>query len=441
MNLSRRDALKGLLASGAIIGGQGSAASADSQISSLRVSSSSLDNGLRMHVVANNSRYISAALVLKSSEIRAHDGLGHLLEHTSFVGAAGTFAASEIKEMHQDCFQETDAFTQPGMIQWRVSFLPKHLEQGLGVLAVTSLDQKFDVETVGSEARVVLQELYLNKYHTRFGHRRKFASALFGSDHPYGIDTTESEIAKAKTAPEKLAGELRSYAQTISLPANMDLFLVGDLEASAARMIVGKCFGHFPRAEGPMLAVPRAPVTRAYRAFTALSPELRRPLSEISLAWNTGVGVTDPDAKVVLALSEYLNAILFRQLREGHGDAYSPAAAYRPDECSGVFEIAIPSTKAPHRIERRVFEAIAELKANLDARELGRFRDRLELRRRRDSESSGALVERLVDRLVDGGSVYDLDLETVTRDDVLAAARRYLPSYRGAYVRLSRLGK
>jgi len=107
-----------------------------------------------MHVVANNSRCISAALVLKSSEIRAHDGLGHLLEHTSFVGAAGTFAASEIKEMHQDCFQETDAFTQPGMIQWRVSFLPKHLEQGLGVLAITSLGQKFDVETVASEARV-----------------------------------------------------------------------------------------------------------------------------------------------------------------------------------------------------------------------------------------------------------------------------------------------
>ena len=48
--------------------------------------------------------------------------------------------------------------------------------------------------------------------------QEKVPSALFGSDHPYGIDTTES----AKTPPEKLAGELRSYAQTISLPVNMD---------------------------------------------------------------------------------------------------------------------------------------------------------------------------------------------------------------------------
>jgi hypothetical protein len=42
---------------------------------------------------------------------------------------------------------------------------------------------------------------------------------------------------------------------------------------------------------------------------------------------------------------------------------------------------------------------------------------------------------------VDGGSIYDLELDTVTRDGVLAAARAYLPSLRGAYVRLSLLGQ
>jgi predicted Zn-dependent peptidase len=394
-----------------------------------------------VHIVANESRYISAVLVLRSSEIRAHHGLAHLLEHTSFVGAAGTFAASQIKEMHQDFIQQSNASTQPGMIQWQVSFLPKYLEQALDLLAVTSLDQKCDVETVGQEARVVLQELYLNRYHTRFGHRRMVGAALFGSDHPYGIDTTESEIAKAKTSPERLAAELREYAQTIRLPANMDLFLVGRLDADVTRSIVGKCFGRFPFAQGVMLAVPQAPVTRAHRAFTVRSPELRRPLSEIKIAWNTGVGIKHPDAKVVLALSEYLNAMLFGRLRERHGDAYTPQASYDPDECSGIFEIAIPSTEAPDRIERRVFEGIAELKTSVDARELGRFRDRAELRRRKNAESNDAMVECLTHRAVDGGSIYDLELDTVTRDDVLTAARAYLPSLRGAYVRLALLGQ
>jgi predicted Zn-dependent peptidase len=148
-----------------------------------------------------------------------------------------------------------------------------------------------------------------------------------------------------------------------------------------------------------------------------------------------------PDAKVVLALSAYLNTILFRQLRERHGDAYSPGALYEPDTCSGVFEISIPSTAAPDRIERSVFEGIAGLKADVDAHDLVRFRDRVELTRRKNAESSDALVDCLMHRQVDGGSVYDLDLETVTREDVLAAARKYLPSYRGAYVRLSLLGR
>jgi predicted Zn-dependent peptidase len=437
MDLSRRDALKGILVSGAAAGALGlSHARASNQPSSL-----SLDNGLRAHILANESRYVSAALVLRSNEIRAHDGLAHLLEHTSFVGAAGAYSASQIKQMHQDCIQESNASTEPGMIQWQVSFLPKYLEQVIDLLALTSLDQRCDVETVGREARVVLQELYLNRYHARFGHRRLVGAALFGSHHPYGVDTTQSEIAKAKTPPERLAAELRGYARKIRLPANMDLFLVGGFDADVARSIVAECFGRFPFARGPMLAVPQVPVTRAHRAFATPSPELRRPLSEIKIAWNTGVGVTHPDAKVVLALSDYLNATLFGRLRERQGDAYAPEAFYAPDECSGIFEIAIPSTEAPHRIERSVFEGIAELKANIDARELERFRDRSELMRRKNAESNDAMVECLVHRALHGGSIHDLELDTVTRGGVLAAARAYLPSYRGAYVRLSLLGR
>jgi len=234
MGVSRREALKGLLAGGAVTWRQGaSVVSAEARAVSLR-----LDNGLRARIIANDSRYIAAALVLRSSDIRAADGLAHILEHTSFVGAAGAFSANLIKQMHQDYIQESNASTEPGMMQWQVSFLPKYLEQVLGLLAVISLDQQCDVETVRREARVVLQELYLDRYHHSFRHKRLLGGALFGSDHPYGIDTTDSEIAKARTRPDRLASELRAYAQTIRLPANMDLFVVGGLDTGVAATIV-----------------------------------------------------------------------------------------------------------------------------------------------------------------------------------------------------------
>jgi len=436
MVTNRRHVLQGLLAGSALVAQGISPARASTQSSSV-----TLDNGFRAHFVLNDSRYIAAALILRSSEIRASDGLGHMLEHTSFVGAAGPYAASEIKRMHQDYLQESNATTGPGVIQWQAMFLPKYLEQVLGLLALTSLDQKCDEETVRQEARVVLQELYLDRYDTRSGHQKLFDAALFGSLHPYGADTSESEIATAKMPPHKLAAELREYAQKIRLPANMQLFLAGDFDAERAAGIVSSNFGSYPFAQGPMLAVPQAPVTVAHRAFSAASPELRRPLSRIKIAWNTGVGVTHPEAKVVLALSEYLNAMLFSRLRERHGDAYAPVASYQPDECSGIFEINIPSTQASHRIERKVFEGIAGLKTSIDASELERFRDRVELKRRKMAESNEAIVERLVQRAVEGGSIHDLDLEAVTPNGVLAAARRYLPSYEGAYVRLSLIGR
>src|SRR5262245_2183783 len=438
MAINRRHVLQGLLAGSALAGGR---AAAPARAHAAPGSSLTLDNGLRAHFVANTSRYLSAALILRSSEIRASDVLAHLLEHTSFVGAAGDLEASQVKRMHQDYIQESNASTGPGMIQWQVSFLPNYLEPVLGLLALTSLDQKCDVDTVRQEARVVLQELYLDRYDSGSGHRRLFDAALFGSHHPYAIDTTETEIATAKMPPQRLAQKLREYAETIRLPANMELFLAGGLDASVAGALVAKCFGNFAFAKGSMLSVPQAPVTSMHRAFSAASSELRRPLSQIKIAWNTGVSVTHAEARVVLALSEYLNAMLFSRLRERHGDAYAPVASYQPDECSGIFEINIPSTQASDRIERQVFAGIAALKANIDASELGRFRDRIELKRRKNAENNETMVERLVQRAVAGGSIHDLNLEAVSAEGVLAAARKYLPSYEGAYVRLSLIGR
>src|SRR5262249_17499353 len=82
MVTNRRHVLQGLLAgSGSALLAQGaSPARANAQAQSI-----TLDNGFRAHFVVNDSHYVAVSLILRSSEIRAADGLGHLLEHTSFV--------------------------------------------------------------------------------------------------------------------------------------------------------------------------------------------------------------------------------------------------------------------------------------------------------------------------------------------------------------------
>jgi predicted Zn-dependent peptidase len=204
---------------------------------------------------------------------------------------------------------------------------------------------------------------------------------------------------------------------------------------------VQKSFGRFARAEGPRLDIPLVDVTRAYKPLTEPSFELQRPMSELRIAWNTGVCNNGADARTLLALGSYVSTALFDELREKDGDTYTPDVSYEPDACSGVFRIAISSSKDPLKVEKRVFEVIDRTKSAIDAKELVRLRDRIALKRCREAGDNQALLDRLVGRTLDGNCIDDLAVDTVTPDEMLAAARKYLPAHRENYVRLALKGQ
>jgi predicted Zn-dependent peptidase len=199
MSVSKRDVLKGLFVGGFIT--QLPTASWAKSNNTQSPPTFTLSNGLRVHFSPKESGYVSAALVLRSKHIDDPRGLAHIMEHTSFTGAAGSMTAKQIKDLHSDCVQESNATTGGGMIQWNASVLSKNTAQLLELLATTSLDQKFDVETVASEARVVLQELYLDKFDAQGRAKQQFDASRYGPSHPFARDTTETEIATARTPP------------------------------------------------------------------------------------------------------------------------------------------------------------------------------------------------------------------------------------------------
>ncbi len=119
----------------------------------------------------------------------------------------------------------------------------------------------------------------------------------------------------------------------------------------------------------------------------------------------------------------------------------APEVAYRPDGCSGIINIVLSSSKHPATLEQRVLDSLQSLKTDLDAHEATRLRDRAELRRRKIAIRPEAQVECMVRRTIDGASVDEMAPETVSRDELLAAARRYLPSHKAGYVRLALRGR
>jgi len=378
---------------------------------------------------------------LRSKHIDDPRGLAHIMEHTSFTGAAGSLTAKQIKDLHSDCIQESNATTGGGMIQWNASVLSKNTPQLLELLATTSLDQKFDVETVASEARVVLQELYLDKFDAQGRAKQQFDSCLYGPLHPFARNTTETEIATARTPAPILAAELAQYSHSLKLPANMDLFMAGEFDPDQVNEMVRSSFGRFAFAEGPRLDVPNVGMTRGHKSISALSNGLKRPLSEIRIAWNTGVRATDPQAGTLLALGEYLNKVLFTELREKSGDSYTPEASFKADSCSGVFNIKIQSSNNPELVERRIFDALATLKKSIDAKELQRFSDKLELKRLKDAQRNDDILECMIERTLHGASPRDLQVKTITIGEIQSAAREFLPSHKSGYVRLTFVGQ
>ena len=174
MHVSRRDTFKLLLA--------GAATSGLPQLSvaAIALQPLILGNGLRAHLVANQSGYVSLSLILRSKNIVHQHGLAHIMEHTSFTGAAGRLSASEVAEAQRDYIQEGNASTALGVLQWDASFLPSYLPQVLSLLSDITLDQKFDTETVARETKIVLEELYLEKYNANVGQQKAFEVALYG---------------------------------------------------------------------------------------------------------------------------------------------------------------------------------------------------------------------------------------------------------------------
>ena len=438
MQINRREAAKGLLAGFAATSVL-PARTAHAAGGVAGCHSFTLGNGFRTHVIANASGYVSAALVLRSKEI-THDGLAHMFEHTSWSCSAGSMSAIDKGRMQKAFIQDSNATTQLGALKWYAAFLPQNLPQVTALLADISLDQKFDIETVTEQAKVVLEELYLEKYTPDKLAQCKFDRELFGSSHPYGRDTMEQEIALCKVRPATLAMQLRDFATAVRLPANMDLFLVGSLEPADVESLVEEHFGRFPFAQGPQLELPPVAVTRTYRGLVETSYELRRPMADLHLAWNTGVCITSAAAATVLTLGEYLAAALFDELREKHGDTYTPEVDYEPDRCSGILKISISSSKDPEKVEQRVFDVIETMKAEIDATELTSLRDRVLLKRRKEANDNEVVLHCLMEHTLDGGSLHGVTAETVTCEEVLAAARKYLPSHRQSYVRLALVG-
>ena len=398
-----------------------------------------LDNGITVLVYENPSvqsvNLIGSLHAGSIYEAPAQSGLASFVSSALMTGTA----ARDFDAIHGALEDIGADFSFRGHAH-KLAFSGKALAEDLAALVDTakeSLRQPvFPTEHVERLRGERLTWLQYSQFDTRFRAAKAMRETLYPAEHPYHYSAYGSEDTIKRISRDEMAGfHARQFG-----PAGMIIVVVGAVEAEAALGIVGDSFGDWTRAGQPAVktvALPAAAdqparqtvfvpgktqadismgiVGPARTADDFLAAQLANSaLGEFGMMGRIGKRVREEQGLAYYAYS---------RLGAGHGpEAWTVSAGVNPENV----DLAIASIL--REIERMISEPVS--KADLADNQsyfIGRMPLRLESNEGIAShihsmESFGMGLDYLLE--------YESMISQITREDILAAARRYLDAGR-----------
>jgi zinc protease len=387
-----------------------------------------LANGVRI-VIEEHRRSEVVALQLwvqagARDETAGELGLAHYLEHLLFKGTV-TRPPGFIDREVESVGGRMNAATSFDYTYYHMLLPASRALAGIETLADISVNASLDEAVLEREKKVVLEEMRLSQDNpTRFLGRQLYSAAFDG--HPYGrpvIGTTELILGLTR---EQL---LRFYRRHY-VPEAFTLVVVGAVDPGEVLATATRAFGRLPRSGTGRLP----PATAEGRPRHV---ELQRPGSHayIGLAWYAPkLDHADTPAVDLLVniLGQGRGSRLTRALRERLGLVNTIATGYSALEGSGIVTLTAqfePANLA--EVETQIWQEIRRVReAGVTAAELERARTAEEAQREFRAETAEGRASVLghavtVWRLEEEQAYLDR-LRAVTREQVHAAARRYL---------------
>jgi zinc protease len=354
-------------------------------------------------------------------------GLAHYLEHLLFKGTVS----------RPPGFIEREVEGVGGRINAGTSFdytyyhmlLPAHRAlRGIETLADISVNASLDETLLEREKRVVLEEMRLGDDNPmRFLRRHLYGAAFDG--HPYGRPIIGTkELIHGLTREQLLRFYRRHY-----VPEAFTLVVVGAVDPAEVLATAIRAFGPLTRAGAGRLPPP-SPADSQLRRL-----ELARPGSHayLGLAWHAPkIDHADTPAVDLLLtiLGQGRSSRLTRALRERLGLVNTISAGYSALEGAGVVTLTAQLDQANLvQAEAEIWREIRRLhREGVSVGELERARTAEEARREFQAETAEGRAFALgyavtVWRLEEEAAYLDR-LREVTREQIRAAARRYLDS-------------
>ena len=316
------------------------------------------------------------------------------------------------------------------------SSLSAYADQVLELLADVTLRPTFPENELALAKANAQQNLIAQRAQPSFLASEAVARVLFGQ-HPYSVVASTPESIEALTRDS-----LVRHHRSLLVPNNAVLFVVGDADRGHVLARAEELFGAWQPGETPSPEFPAPPERTERVAYVVNRPGSAQ--TNILIA-NTSITRTDPDYFPVLVMHTILggnaSARLFMNLREEKGYTYGAYTQLDARRLAGSFrattevrgEVTGVSLKEIfYELERVRAEEVSD-KELTDAQTYltGIFPIRL--------ETQEGLVEQLVQIRMHGLpddylQTYRENVQRVTKEDVLRAARKYVTPDRAAVV-------
>jgi len=364
------------------------------------------------------------------------NGISHFIEHMVFKGTKNR-SAEQIARQVDSIGGNMDAFTAKECICFNVKVLDEHLPVALDVLSDLVLNPVFDVQDIGRERGVILEEIKMDEDNPDYLVHEIFTQN-FWKDHPLGkpILGTRDTVRKFEQPVV-----LDSYSQRFA-PGNLIVSAAGHLDHHKFVELVAKHFQHMKPFTNGFHSQPPKVVSR-------IIMRNKKALEQVQIC----MGVpSHPIAHEKRYASYILNTLLgggmssrlFQNIRERQGLAYaiySDLNPYRDTGCMCVY--AGTSRESAAKVVQSVVSEFRNLKTEpVPEEELRRAKDQLKGSLMLSLESSTALMSNLARQEMYFDRFYGLDelienIEAVTTEDLQMLANDY---FRGDSVAVTVLG-
>jgi zinc protease len=395
-----------------------------------------LPNGVRVVVEPRPTANVVAVQLWVGAggrdESPAEHGFAHLLEHMLFQGTERR-PSPVVGPAVEGLGGRMNATTSVDYTYYQLTVPPAHAATAVDFLADIAVNAVLDDAVLEREKRVVLGEMRLAEDSTPRLLMRKLYEALFPS-HVYGRPVIgTADVIRGVTRGELLAFYRRHYA-----PGSFTMVVVGPVRREEVVEVATAAFGRLPRGGGQRL--PASPPSGLPERL-----DVSRPGTSTHLAMGWPAARLDqadtPAVEVLVAiLGRMPSSRLTTALRDRRGLVTSVSAGYAAMEAVGaVWIVAQLESADVASTEAAIVHEISRLRdLEVDERERARAVAVAEAQRQFEGEA----VETRAFALGHAETVWRLSeerayldrLRGVTRDQVQAAARRYLDP--GRYARV-----